>query len=91
METPFKKQIREHRFIKELAKEEITVKGTRGEATEFVDRIIGEADELLELNEPWVREKLASARDYLGEFTDEEIKQIFFSGLSKNVVQYFRL
>jgi hypothetical protein len=93
METPFKKEIREHRFMKELAKEEdVKVCGSKGgELEELVNQTTEEADELLMTNEPWVREKLENVRDYLGDFTDEQIKEVFFKGLATNVTQYFRL
>ena len=88
-----KEQLYLHRGIKEESREDgINLGGRKGNALEeILDTVHQEVEQLLSSNASWVQEKIASVREYLKEFSVEEIKVVFFQWLDSSVTQYFRL
>jgi hypothetical protein len=93
MPESFIGSIRKNRAIKEESREQtVLLTGRTGkELDPIVEHIVLQTEQLLSSNKTWIEEKLRSVREYIGSFSDEEIKNIFFQGLRTHIKQYFRL
>lgn len=82
-----------NRAIKEERRaQEIGLKGQSGEQLAAISKaLVEQAEKLLADNGPWVQEKFQSVRDYLKDYSDEEIQAVFLKGLAVHIKQYFRL